>query len=270
MKYPEYAINIVVPTYIFSVAPQGGIRNFLAQIDRQGGMSTSNNYVVEVAEYPAARGDLPFSPAGLNDSFYFFCDEAQLPNVNTATGTQNGVIHGIGSVDYPHTRVFTEVQLTFMLDANLTILKFLNNWHGLIFSDFVSYDDEYRPRTNRATKLSYRTEYAAKLVISKAEAGPLAETQRRPVTYVLENAYPYSIDAIPLQYGSSQITRVTANFKYERHYIIGRDIRNTPQSVSMLPDTGVGTAPPNEVRRGPDGNIYTWPPLTPPPPVPPT
>ena len=252
------------------MAPQGGIRNFLAQIDRQGGMSTSNNYVVEVAEYPAARGDLPFTPAGLNDSFYFFCDEAQLPNVNTATGTQNGVIHGIGSVDYPHTRVFTEVQLTFMLDANLSILKFLNNWHGLIFSDFVSYDDEYRPRTNRATKLSYRTEYAAKIIISKAEAGPLAETQRRPVTYVLENAYPYSIDAIPLQYGSSQITRVTANFKYERHYIIARDIRNTPQSVSMLPDTGVGTAPPNEVRRGPDGNIYTWPPLTPPPPVPPT
>ena len=34
-----------------------------------------------------------------------------------------------------------------------------------------------------------------------------------------------SIDAVPLQFGSSQITRLTVNFKYERHQIVHRDIR---------------------------------------------
>ena len=230
----------------------------------------SNNFVVQISNIPSAVGNLPGVPAGLNEHLYFFCDEAQLPNVNTATGQQNGVITGIGSVDYPHTRVFTEVQLSFMLDANLSLLKFFTNWHGTIFTDAVQYQSDYSPSASRATRLKYRSEYAAKLVISKAENGPLQETQRRPITYVLENAYPYSIDAIPLQYGSSQITRLTVNFKYERHYVIGKDIRNVSNDASVLPAGTTGTVEPNLVQRGPDGNIYTWPPLTPPPPVPPS
>jgi hypothetical protein len=40
----------------------------------------------------------------------------------------------------------------------------------------------------------------------------------------MEKAYPYAIDAVPLQFGSSQITKVTAQFKYQRHYTIDRDI----------------------------------------------
>jgi len=40
----------------------------------------------------------------------------------------------------------------------------------------------------------------------------------------MEKAYPYAVDAIPLQFGSSQITKVTAQFKYQRHYTINRDI----------------------------------------------
>ena len=98
----------------------------------------------------------------------------------------------------------------------------------------------------------------------------MQETQRRPITYVLENAYPYSIDAIPLQYGASQITRLTVNFKYERHYVTGKDIRNVSNDASVLPRGTTGTVEPNLVQRGPDGNLYTWPPLTPPPPVPPS
>ena len=84
-------------------------------------MSFSNNFLVEVKNTPKNYFDA--------DLLEIFCEEAQLPNSNTATGTQNGLITGLGSVDYPHTRVFTEFSLTFMLDANLSILKSLNNWY---------------------------------------------------------------------------------------------------------------------------------------------
>ena len=67
-----------------------------------------------------------------------FCDEAQLPNVNTMTGQQNGLYTGLGSVDYIHTRIFTEINLTFMLDANMTALKFANAWHTYMFSEIGS------------------------------------------------------------------------------------------------------------------------------------
>ena len=45
----------------------------------------------------------------------------------------------------------------------------------------------------------------------------------------MEKSWPYQIDAIPLQFGSSQITKVTANFKYERHYTMEQDVRFAPQ-----------------------------------------
>ena len=47
--------------------------------------------------------------------------------------------------------------------------------------------------------------------ILKTEPGVGASNERSGVTYFLEECYPYSIDAVPLAYGSSQITRLTVN-----------------------------------------------------------
>jgi len=188
------------------------INRFLSTVAKNGGMSFSNNFVVSF-EGPAA--------AYFNsEEVEFFCDEAQLPNVNTATGTQNGLYVGLGSVDYPHTRVFTEFQLSFMLDANLNLLKSLNLWYGSIFNEngIETYLE------NRSTRLAYKDSYASTINITKTESGPDSTTQRKPITYVMEKAYPYAVDAIPLQFGSSQLTKVTAQFKYQRHYTINRDI----------------------------------------------
>ena len=154
----------------------------------------------------------------------FMCDEAQLPNVNTATGTQNGLYTGLGSVDYPHTRIFTGLQLGFMLDANLTVLKYLNEWHSKIFME-GGLEEGQTLNENRITRLRYSDEYVATILITKTEIGPQSPTERQPITYVLEEAYPYAIDAIPLQFGSSQITQVTAQFSYTKHYTVQNDIR---------------------------------------------
>ena len=37
---------------------------------------------------------------------------------------------------------------------------------------------------------------------------------------VMERAWPYAIDAVPLQFGSAAITKVTAQFYYTKHRII--------------------------------------------------
>ena len=192
--------------------------------------------------------------AQLNESLLFMCDEAQLPNVNSATGTQNGVLTGIGSVDYPHTRIFTEIQLSFMLDANLSLLKFFNNWYSRIFQDPIKNPGDKLSPPNRATRLSYRSGYATTVRITKTEPGPEDGAQRKPITYVLENAWPYSIDAVPLQFGSSQITRLTVNFKYESQHIIQRDIRNIPnmtegQIATVLRDDRLGQDEPKGMKK---------------------
>ena len=160
----------------------------------------------------------------------FFCDEAQLPNINTAEGSMNGLYLGAGQLKYPTTRVFTDFQLGFALDANWQILKFLNEWHDFIFCEPKGREGEFNRPQNRTNRLSYMDEYVSNILIQKTESGPKSTTERNPVTYVLERAYPYAIDAVPLQFGSTQITKVTAQFSYMRHYTINKDIRNVKDS----------------------------------------
>jgi hypothetical protein len=211
-----------------------------------GGMSFSNNFVVKFINPPAGLTYIPGGTAGVSgtsDYFEMFCSEAQLPNTNTMQGQSNGIYVGSGSVNYPHTRIFTDIQLGFMCDANMTALKYLQDWVDLIFSggDNKEIGENVTAQTlgqmqskafdrgreeNRNIRLKYRDDYACRIAITKTEIGPNESTERASITYILEEAYPYAIDAIPLQFGSSQITQVTAQFSYMRHYVIKNDISN--------------------------------------------
>lgn len=206
------------------------IDRLLTTMAANGGMSFSNNFVVKFLNPPVG---LPVD----EDYFEMFCSEAQLPNTNTAQGNQNGLYLGSGQTSYAHTRVFTEIQLGFMCDANMSALKFLQNWNDFIFSeggDEVAGQDlrsvqgntgsSVRGR-NRSIKLQYKDDYSSTILISKTDLGGNSPVERTPITYVLEEAYPYAIDAIPLQFGSSQLTQVTAQFSYSKHYTVQNDIR---------------------------------------------
>ena len=191
---------------------------------KQGGMAMSNNFLVK---FEGLSPEIGYDP----EIVEYFCDEVQLPNINTATASQNGLYTGLGSVDYPHTRIFTELQISFLLDANLEALKFLNDWYFFIFNETpiergvgAQYELE-----NRTTRVRYRNEYAATIRIIKAEMGGNDSTERQSIEYVLEKAYPYAIDAVPLQFGTAQLLRVTGQFKYQRHYAVHRDITNSDQ-----------------------------------------
>lgn len=220
------------------------INRFLSTISANGGLSFTNNFVVKFIDPPVPH------PGGLNsDYFEMFCTEAQLPNTNTALGQVNGVYLGSGNLNYPHTRIYTEIQLGFMCDANLSALKFLQDWNDFIFNEYGSSLTNKQTsemvnvaigrQPNRALRLKYRNSYARTMTITKTESGPNSTTQRAPITYVLEQAFPYAIDAVPLQFGSSQLTQVTAQFSYFRHYTVKNDITSVKGSVSKMPKRGV-------------------------------
>jgi hypothetical protein len=212
-------------------------------------MAMSNGYDVEfdfsglgeLNSYMSAIGvKLPSSSTADNTAglINMFCDEAQLPNISAATGQINGRYLGEGTINYPHTRMVSDFSLSWMCDANMLPFKFLNAWHEFIFgqekietkvgTDRFLRDAkvEAKPKLiNRINRLRYPNQYQAVLKISKAERGPNAPNERISLVCVLENVYPYSIDAVPMSYGSSQITKVSANFYYTRHTYYNYDIR---------------------------------------------
>ena len=107
-------------------------------------------------------------------------------------------------------------------------IKFFNHWYSWIFGDSqkVTIDDyesvvkESSLPVERVNRLKYPDEYTCSLYIMKTEPDNYAANGRIPITYILENAYPYAIDAVPLSYGASQITRVNVNFHYTRHTVV--------------------------------------------------
>ena len=200
-----------------------GINNFLSTMNANGGMSLANHFVVDVIE--------PDGNIGNTDIFKFLCDEAQLPNIQAATGTLEGRYTGEGQVNYPHTRVFTELQLGFQCDADLTPLKYLNEWYGKIFNeppqeDSVRFEDRITTpeEHNRTNRLKFPKDYCRTLRITKTELGPKNQPERTSAVYLMERAWPFAIDAVPLQFGSTLVTKVTAQFYYTRHTIMHNNI----------------------------------------------
>ena len=69
------------------------------------------------------------------DVVTMLCDEAQLPNVQSATAQITGRFLGEGPISYPHTRIYTDLSLGFLLDRDLTALKFFTAWYDYIFGE---------------------------------------------------------------------------------------------------------------------------------------
>ena len=209
-----------------------------------GGMSMSNHFQVAF-EYP-----------GGDNRFEFLCDEAQLPNTQAATGTIKGRHMGEGEINYPHTRIFTEMQLGFQCDADMSPLKFLNKWYANIFHEFGDYAEggigpysamEFAPDPmpdaakrveripNRTVSMHYPEEYCGRIWVTKTELGSSGfGGVRTSLTYVMENAWPFAIDAVPLQFGTAQITKVTAQFYYSKHYVVTNRITTPPSKDLAL------------------------------------
>jgi len=247
---PEYAININKPPCLFRVAKNDSIAQFISAISRGGGMSMTNGYDVEfefdigmqiLKDIKDASG-VDLRSRGQSQPtqiISLLCDEAQLPNVQAATGQVSGVHMGEGQISYPHTKMYSDFTLSWMCDANMTPLKFLSAWHNYIFNGAAQdkikllesnslggVKSGVKNEINRPVRVKYPDEYLSTVRITKTERGASAANSRAPISYIMEECYPYSIDAVPLSYGSSQITRVSANFYYRKHTLVYNDISN--------------------------------------------
>ena len=224
----------------------------MSRIGRQRGMSLTTGFDVYV-DFPATN-TLPqkYYFGGDEEIVHMLCDEAQLPNVQTATGQLSGRFLGEQAVQYPHSRLFTDVGLGFLCDAKLIPLKFWTHWYNWMFT--AEEDPEYKvtddqlykhksvtpAQSNRVNRLKYQDSYAAEVRIVKTEPNAYASNGRAPISYILENAYPYSIEAVPLSYGSSQLTRVNVNLYYSRHTVVYGDKEPDPLSQLDPDDPAAG------------------------------
>ena len=149
-----------------------------------------NIFRVELVEYGA-----------LAETMNLNCYNAQIPGLSTA-GTDKDM--GLRSIAY--SKIYDDVILSFYCSEDLWELRLMQDWMNRINS----------PITN---SLNYYTEYTNTIKIvhlSRAltKTGPTTSRNKKTMTTTLHEAYPKKVDPIQLDYGSSDIMRMTVSFTY--------------------------------------------------------
>ena len=104
-------------------------------------------------------------------------------------------------------------------------------------NELYSSKDAIPLKRTRSNRLKYQDDYAATVRIIKTEPNDISSNGRAPISYILENAYPYAVDAVPLSYGSSQLTRVNVSLHYSRHTVVyGDNTYNESTPAGVLTD----------------------------------
>ena len=225
------------------------ISSFINTMSKHGGMSLTTGYNIAWNIKGKLQGEMNTKFPGWYEEespISLMVEEAQLPNVQAATGQTQGRYLGENQVQYPYAKFYSDVSFTWMCDANLTPLKFFHHWHNFIFNgaeEELELGEQLKSQTfgqvrnqanqvvngkdvNRSIRLQYPADYLATCIVTKTEAGHATPDDRAAVAFVLQDIYPYSIDTVPLSYGSSQITKCTVNFHYAKHTVITNDIKD--------------------------------------------
>ena len=120
------------------------VKNFMDLIVKSGGLSYSNTYDIEwifptvnngesllvknlkeVGIQSTLGGAVAIAGGGtplvIEETLSSYSvTRHNFPNISAQTGQTSGVLLGEGQVSYPHTRVFTDFQLGWICDADMT------------------------------------------------------------------------------------------------------------------------------------------------------
>ena len=164
------------------------------------------------------------------------CSEAVLPASSYATSEVKDNFMGV-TQEFAHTRLFTDIDLTFYIDRDYRVLNFFEAWMNYISGGgempLSSTPGYYR-------RFNYPNNYKNKdgVYIKKFERD-FATAGERSVTYQLVNAFPKSMASIPVAYGGADLLKVSVSFNYD-YYMVYRE--QAKDSTSTSTDNSIVTS----------------------------
>ena len=142
------------------------------------------------------------------------CSDASLPTSSYATAEVKDNFMGIPQ-QFAHTRIYTDIDFTFYVDENYTLLKIFEGWMEYISSGASPFMEQQTKSFYR--RMRYPDSYKCNtLYINKFE-----KNFKRTMRYQFINAFPKAMSSVPVSYGSAEILKVTVSFNYDRYIVRG-------------------------------------------------
>ena len=150
----------------------------------------------------------------LSERSGILCNDASLPTTSYATAEVKDNFMGIPQ-QYAHTRIYTDIDFTFYVDENYTLLKIFEGWMEYISSGSNRLMEQQTKSYYR--RMRYPDSYKCNtLYINKFE-----KNFKRTMRYQFINAFPKSMSSVPVSYGPADILKVTVSFNYDRYIVRG-------------------------------------------------
>tara|TARA_Y100001933_G_scaffold252920_1_gene292519 strand:+ start:1569 stop:2183 length:615 start_codon:yes stop_codon:yes gene_type:complete len=141
------------------------------------------------------------------------CSDASLPASAFATGEVKDNFMGIPQ-EFAHTRLYTDIDFTFYVDQDYTLLRIFEGWMDYIASG-ADNDGIGLGQRGFYRRFKYPNDYKCDTMsITKFE-----KNLGRTLLYEFVNAFPKSITPIPVTYGTADLLKVTVSFNYDRYVV---------------------------------------------------
>ena len=213
-------------------APIGEFKLNMSQIrDKIGNLSLTNQYLVNlpigkdildyIKEYYQPEFD-NYSIKEFGPNLGFYCAEATLPVSSYATAEVKDNILGV-TQEFAHTRLYTDLDLTFYVDSNYDVLRYFELW-----LDFISAGEKkfQNSQSGNAFLPTYfrRFKYPDQYKTSQMSIVKFERDYEDSLSYNFMNAFPKGLTSIPVSYGSADLLKVTVTFNYDRYVVIRKKL----------------------------------------------
>lgn len=191
------------------------ITEFMSAISAKNGLAKPNWFKVYITQ--------PSSTNNITRELSLFCESAQIPGHNVVTAPIR--TYGV-PVEMPYMRAYDPATFQFLVDTNMEIKGFFDQWMNLIVND----------TDGGSRDVGFMSDYATQIDIYQMapdSAGVVYWTQ-------LRDAYPKIISPLELSHATSgQFHRLPVQFVYARMFNYQYNIER-PELNKPLPNEVMG------------------------------
>lgn len=183
--------------------------------------STFGN-LAQTTHYQVSFGSLPtllqthltlrgVNPRFVSETSGLLCSSASLPGSSIGTSDIVGDVSGVAE-KMANSRVFTPIDLTFYVDSQYKMIKFLEHW-----VEFISSGSGV---SNTQEGYFFRMRYPKDYKSNTTQILKFDRDYKHQIEYNFYGLFPITIYSPTVSYSDSQVLTVTASFNYER-YVCG-------------------------------------------------